>query len=339
MTKTACRISIIVPAYNAAEYLQQSLGSIRKSSFSDFELIAVDDCSTDGSLEIEKKFADKVVKTDRNMGPAAARNLGADESSGPVLFFLDADVKLHPDTLLKVVNSMAENPSYSAIFGSYDAHPAQNNFFSQYKNLFHHFIHQNAKSESSTFWAGCGSIRRKDFEAIGGFSKNYASASIEDVEMGYRLKESGRRIKLDKDIQVTHLKKWTLHSLMKADILYRAIPWSELAVKRGLPYDLNFKLLDRLSAFVILLMIGCSILSCFWYPGILVVLGCAGMLLISNRRLYIFFLKKRGIRFAFFSVLFHWFYFFYSSITFVLSASIFRFLILAQQFRVNTDTN
>lgn len=323
MTDTHCRISIIVPIFNASEYLHETLGTIRKSNYSNFELIVVDDCSTDGSLEIAKQFADRTLEMKKNQGPAIARNQGAKVSSGAVLFFLDADVRLHPNTLLKVVNVMNENPEYAAVFGSYDDHPFHTNFFSQYKNLFHHFVHQNAKSESSTFWAGCGAIRNEDFETVGGISGKYASASIEDVELGYKLKDYGKRIKLEKDIQVTHLKKWTFFSLVKTDIVYRAVSWTELAVRRGLPYDLNFKVSDRLSGLAAVLLILNLVLSFFWMPAAFIALSCGCFLFFVNRRLYFFFREKGGGWFAFFSTLFHWFYFFYSSITFAICAVVF----------------
>lgn len=265
-----------------------------------------------------------------------ARNLGAKVSSGAVLFFLDADVRLHPDTLSKVVKFMNEHPDYAAVFGSYDDHPFHTNFFSQHKNLFHHFVHQNAKSESYTFWAGCGAIRKEDFEAAGGFSVKYASASIEDVELGYKLKESGKRIKLEKEIQVTHLKKWTFFSLLKTDIRYRAVPWSELVTSRGLPYDLNFKLSHRLSGMVASLLILNLILLFFWRPAALIALGCICFLFLINRQLYHFFWEKKSILFSLFSVLFHWFYYFYSSATFVICTIFFGIQQYSQKIRTTT---
>jgi glycosyltransferase involved in cell wall biosynthesis len=339
MTRIRSQISLIVPVHNASGYLEQTLHAIRGSSYTDFELVVVDDGSSDSSKEVAQHYADMVVTTGKKSGPAVARNLGARVSSGVLLCFLDADVKLHPDTLLKMVNSLREAPEYAAVFGSYDTEPLHTNFFSQYKNLFHHYIHQNANTESSTFWAGCGLIRREDFEAVGGFSSKYNSPSIEDVELGYKLVESGKRIKLDKNIQVTHLKKWTFAGLMKADILYRAIPWSALAVRRGLPYDLNFKVVDRLSAFIILLLIGSLLSMCFWKPAALFVLGSSVALVFFHWKLYRFFWRVNGLGFALLSLLFHWFYYFYSTITFIGSTVFFRFQRFARNCWIKADAS
>ena len=70
---------------------------------------------------------------------------------------------------------------------------------SQYRNLLHHFVHQHGNSEASTFWAGCGAIRRSVFEEMGGFDEQrFPTPSIEDIELGYRLRQAGHRILLDK---------------------------------------------------------------------------------------------------------------------------------------------
>ena len=120
---------------------------------------------------------------------------------------------------------------------------------SQYRNLLHHFVHQNGNREASTFWAGCGAIRRSVFEKIGGFDeKRFRRPSIEDIELGYRLRQSGYRILLDKRLQGTHLKGWNLYSLIRTDISCRAMPWSRLILEtKKLPDDLNLKLGQRVS--------------------------------------------------------------------------------------------
>ena len=105
----------------------------------------------------------------------------------------------------RVVEAFQRNPALGALFGSYDAAPAVGNFISQYKNLFHHYVHQNAAIRSSSFWSGFGAIRREVFERAGGFSTVYRRPSVEDIELGYRLWQQGIQTQLVKDLQVTHL--------------------------------------------------------------------------------------------------------------------------------------
>jgi GT2 family glycosyltransferase len=99
-----------------------------------------------------------------------------------------------------------------------------------------------------TFWTGCGAVRRSWFERLGGFSRRYTEPSIEDVEFGYRLTAAGGIIWLDPTAQVTHLKPWTLGSMVKTDLWKRAVPWSQLLREHPLPGGLNFSWKDRLAA-------------------------------------------------------------------------------------------
>jgi len=75
-------------------------------------------------------------------------------------WILDADVTLQPDGAARVLKAFDQSPSLAALFGSYDDSPRASNFLSQYKNLFHHYVHQNAHERAFTFWSGCGAIRR-----------------------------------------------------------------------------------------------------------------------------------------------------------------------------------
>ncbi len=321
MTGTRPKISIIIPEYNAQNYIVESLPAFTKSEQKEFELIVVDDNSMDGSAEFARQYADVVLKMEKNSGPAKARNRGARASRAPVLLFLDADVRTYPDTISKVLTAFQDNPDISAVFGSYDAHPPEKNFLSQYKNLFHHYVHQKANPDAKTFWAGCGAVRKTDFNEVGGFSADFGKPSIEDVELGYKLKEQGKTIWLCKDLQVTHLKKWTLFGLLKADIFYRAIPWTLLALKKGLPRDLNFKLSDRFSGISASLIFLSLCLVWKWPFIVFPAFFLAGSLLFLHKDLYIFFYEKKGFVFSLLAILYHWFYLLYSTITFVLFAT------------------
>src|SRR2546426_481548 len=131
-------------------------------------------------------------------------------------------------------------------FGSYDAAPPARSWPSFYRNLAHHFVHQRSRREASTFWAGCGAVRRDAFLAAGGFDPAYRRPSVEDVELGYRLRAAGHRIRLVPEAQATHLKRWTLGGWLGSDLRDRAVPWARLVrAGRGLPADLNFTPGDR----------------------------------------------------------------------------------------------
>ncbi|MDQ3685166.1 MAG: glycosyltransferase family 2 protein [Acidobacteriota bacterium] len=294
-------VSVIVPAFNAGEYLGRCLGALSESGYENFEVLVVDDASTDGSAgACRRKGGVIVLRLTRQSGPAAARNYGAREARGDILFFVDSDVLVRNDTLSRVVAGFHRLPDIAAVFGSYDNEPGAENFLSQYKNLYHHFVHQRSSPEASTFWAGCGAIRREAFESIGGFNESrYAKPSIEDIELGDRLRRAGHRIFLDKELQVKHLKHWSLASLIRADIFYRAVPWSKLLLENGeIINDLNLRKAERFSAGLAglsLILLPLSILL----PALLwLVLLCWLTVILINRKLYLFFLRERGFLFA-----------------------------------------
>jgi glycosyltransferase involved in cell wall biosynthesis len=313
-------ISVIIPVYNGAAYLNLCLQAVAASDYRSYECIVVNDGSTDGFEKIASEFSVQLLNFPEGpFGPAFARNRGAAIARGSILFFVDADVVLHPRALRLVAKVFQGQPDLAAVFGSYDARPKASGVISQYRNLLHYFVHQNGNPEASTFWAGCGAIRRSVFEKINGFDeKQFTRPSIEDIELGYRLREAGYRIFLDKQLQGTHLKGWKLSTLIRTDIVCRAIPWSRLILEtKNLPDDLNLKLGQRVSFFLVALACG-FVLGSIVQPSLL--LGSAAALLavaVINRRLYAFFIRQRGVRFALVCFGLHIIYYLYSGLSYV----------------------
>lgn len=254
-------VSIVIPVRNSPVQLRECLERLQESPFLDFEVIVVDDASTDGTADVARQMQATVLSLATNAGPAAARNRGAQAARGDILMFLDADVLVHPDTLQRVAKAFSD-PAIDAVFGSYDAQPRAANVISQYRNLLHHFTHQVSARDAGTFWAGCGAVRRSVFESHGGFDAGYGRPSIEDIEFGVRLRRAGRRILLDGRIQVTHLKRWRFWGMLKTDYRDRALPWTELILReQSMPNDLNLGISQRLSALVSLAWVGSFVLA------------------------------------------------------------------------------
>lgn len=313
------RLSVIVPVYNDDGSLGRCLDALTTSCPPDAEIIVVDDGSTDGSAAVASRLPVRLVRLPTNSGPAAARNHGARQARGDILLFVDSDVAVAPGTLEHVARAFDGRPDVTAMFGSYDASPAAPGIVSRYKNLLHHFVHQSGETEASTFWAGCGAIRRAAFEALGGFAEDrFRRPSIEDIELGYRLRRAGHRVLLDKSLQGTHLKRWTLRSLLVTDIVGRAIPWTRLILESGQPVDdLNVRRDQRLSAGLVGLALVCLALVPLW-SGLAGVAGAALLIVIVlNRRLYRFFVRHGGLGFAGVCLLLHWLYYLYSGLVYL----------------------
>lgn len=320
-------VSIIVPVYNSAEQLPFALAPLFRSTLQAIEIIVVDDHCTDRSPEIAKELGATVLQNPRGRGPAAARNVGAEHARGEILFFVDSDVVIQPEAIAHVHETFQKNPNVAAVFGSYDLSPAQPNFLSQFKNLFHYFIHQTGREEASTFWAGCGAIRASIFRTVGGFNeREFRRPSIEDIELGLRLRTKQYAIRLDKTLQAKHLKRWTWSNLLRADILDRAYPWSRLILRSGkIPDDLNLSGGYRLSgvlvgvlALLIVLVAANAWLHLIPFKFLLAATTIIfAVLMILNRRIYLFFLKQRGPIFTLGAIFWHLLYYFYSGLTFL----------------------
>jgi len=300
-------LSVIVPAHQAENVIARSLAALRASDLprENWELIVVDDASTDTTAQVAGRYADRVLRI-RGVagGPAAARNRGAEAARGEVLVFVDADVCVHSDALGRFAELFAQHPEFHAVFGLYDTAPSAAGLVSQYRNLLHHYVHARNAGEAETFWAGCGAVRKCAFSRVGGFDhQRYSRPQIEDIELGYRLRAAGYRILLSSRIQGTHLKRWSVGSLVVTDLFDRAIPWMRLLLRPGHASrrpTLNVRPMER--ACTALTGAGVAAIG-----GAVVlrsaILGYAGVLsltavILANAPLLGWFARQRGWRFA-----------------------------------------
>ncbi len=143
--------SIVIPLYNKAEYICDTLASVIAQEKLPFELIIVDDCSTDGSLERAKTFLEKtpkrfdkvrleIIELKENHGPGYARNLGFSKTTGDLISFLDADDIYAPE-LIKNVDELTSNHHINflvvgiQLFPSKIEHPKLINFYSDLTSI------------------------------------------------------------------------------------------------------------------------------------------------------------------------------------------------------------
>ncbi len=310
-------ISVIIPVHMGGAKFRLCLQSVQKAITLPTEIIVVADGETDGSWRMAEELGIQVIRLPKTGGPARARNAGARTAKGDILFFVDADVTIPLDALSQVHSAFQGDAGLAAAFGSYDDAPSETNFLSQYKNLLHHYVHQTASEQASTFWGACGAIRREVFWAIGGFDETYRHPSIEDIELGYRVRKAGNRIRLLKTLQIKHLKRWGLISLLKADLFYRAFPWSRLILReKPMINDLNLKMIHRLSGMLIWVGVLSAGTAFYTSWALVVIPGVMMMMLGLNWDLYRYLKSKRGLLFAIRAVPCHWFYYLYSTAAF-----------------------
>lgn len=309
-------VSVVIPVRNGGSDLERGLRGLRDSAWTDYELIVVDDGSTDDSAAIARAAGARVIRHEKPLGPAAARNTGVRAARAEWIFFLDADVVPHHNTMTRALAQLGRHPELSALFGSYDDTPTDRGVVSQFRNLLHHFVHQdgaftNDLRPAHTFWTGCGVIRRDVFLLLKGFDPSlYRRPAIEDIELGYRLTQAGYRIALARDVQVTHLKRWTLSSMVRTDVLQRGVPWMLLLLQSGQPeQDLNVRPGQRLCVLANAMGLLGLLAAPFWPPSAWLLVLNLIVLLVVNRRFYRFLAGRRGPRFLVPSLGLHYIYF------------------------------
>lgn len=306
-------VSVVVPVHDGGDAFDRCLESLARLSPRPLEVIVVED----GPAQRPRAYGDaRVVRLPARRGPAAARNRGAAEARGQVFYFVDADVLLPPSAISTVAEAFSES-GIEAVIGSYDRHPAATALVSQFKNLAHRFVHQQAGDHVATFWGACGAIRREAFEAIGGFDERYTSPSVEDIELGMRLARRGGRIRVRKDLEVTHLKAWTLGSLVRTDIRGRALPWSALLLAEGrLPDDLNVSVRARAAAGLAIAASTCGVASLVLPAAAPVSAAALAGLVAIDWKLWRYFASERGWWFALRAMPLQWLYYLYSAAAF-----------------------
>jgi hypothetical protein len=278
-------ISIVVPVGGDAPAWPRASGSLARLDPPPGELVVVVDGGDARHAARAAAMGATVISLDERGGPARARNRGAHAATRDVLLFLDADVEVPPDLV------------------------AEPGLVSQYRNLLHHYVHQRGSARASTFWAGCGAVRRHAFLQMGGFDERYATPSIEDIELGTRLVAAGHSIGLVKAIQVRHLKRWTLGQVLRTDLFARAVPWTELMLGNGrLVNDLNVGVRHRVSVALAVVPLVALPLAVAW-PWLLPysMLPVAGAMAL-NAALFRFLLERRGLWFAAAAVPLYWLY-------------------------------
>ena len=310
-------MAVVVPAYNAAATLPRCLAALEASEHRPDEIVVVDDGSTDPTAEIARRHGARVVPSSRpQSGAAAARNVGVVQTTAGLVVFVDADVAVHADSLGRFAALFAEEAELGAAFGSYDAQPPCRTAVSLYTNLRHHYTHQTASPEAWTFWSGLGAIRRGAFDRLGGFDDAMAT-SVEDIELGMRLRQSGGKIRLDPAIQATHLKAWTLGSLIRTDIKLRAIPWTRLLLQsRDVPADMNLGWSARVAALLAWSIPGWAVAGCFWPWLWLGVPAALAGVVVLHRGLFGCLLRHAGLAKTLAAVALHTLHLAYSSAVF-----------------------
>ena len=205
-------ISVVVPAHNAQQFIEQSIKAILNQVHPGaIEIIVVDDGSTDATARLVRSFPSIKYIYQENAGPAAARNRGARESKGEIIFFTDSDCAPQPDWVAKMIPHF-QDTSVAVVAGSYGIRNGQ---FWLAKSI-HQEIAFRHKFLMPQFPNSFGSynfcIKKNVFIELDGFDESYRYPSGEDNDLSYKIIKAGYKIYFEKSALVNH---WHTTSLQK----------------------------------------------------------------------------------------------------------------------------
>ena len=292
---------MIVPNRNGAKTIGLCLEALFRSVHDNFEVIVVDDCSSDDSVTVIRAFPCRLTALSRHCGAAAARNVGARQSRGNLLLFIDADCLVREDTLQLAEELAAAWGKETVIGGTYTCRPHDHDFFSLFQSLFIHFF-EGKKGHSCDYIAGHAMlIASETFRHSGGYPADFLPL-VEDVEFSHRLRARGYRLVMERELQVRHIFNFrgirdSLHNAFRKSkywVVYSLVHRDLLADSGTASHELKG---TAILWFVLLITAGLNVYS----PGLfflLLFLGTGVGDILLNRKLFAFFCRCEGGFFA-----------------------------------------
>jgi glycosyltransferase involved in cell wall biosynthesis len=187
-------ISVIIPAYNEESYIGETLESVKNQDHENYEIIVIDNCSTDRTAKISERFTNNVLIMKSNV--AKARNIGAMKAKGEILLFLDADTTLERNFLRDVADRF-ENSDIISLYPYIKTKGRAGDKVAYFLSF--QLIWLLSIIGFPLFPTMCVAYRKKEFEVAGGFEEKYITA--EDIVLTRRIKEYGKCV-VEKDIVV-----------------------------------------------------------------------------------------------------------------------------------------
>ena len=230
MSDSIPKVSIVIPHWNNVEILSECLKSIGSTIYPDFEVIVVDNASTDNSVQyVKSNFPDvKLIENDRNDGYAGGCNIGADLAQGKYLIFLNNDTIQNPNWISSLLSTMESNTQIAAVqpkilnyfdrkifdyAGGSGGHMDVYCFPLARGRLFTHQENDEGQydNKEKCFWSSgtCFMIRRKLFFEAGGFDNSFF-AHMEEVDLCWKLQAMGYEVWVDPEATVYHKNGLTL---------------------------------------------------------------------------------------------------------------------------------
>lgn len=296
-------VSVIIPNYNYEKTLPKCFEALMNQTYKNFEIIFVDDGSTDNSIEIAKKYPCKIYKTPKNGGVAVARNLGVEYASGDILFFLDSDVALYKDALENTLKEFDKDPALGSVCGIYSKDPLfKGGLAKDYRTLQGHYWRITSVGYVTAGFFSLGAVKKSVFQELKGFNVNLSNT--EEIEFGNRLNQKYRLLLTDKVVGC-HDDEESLKTLARK-IHIRAvqrIPFYLHRKKLTKGFETPQRGLGMLAVGLSTVAIPATILSLYFAA---LFLFCVIAFVLSDFGQYRFAFKEKGFFFTLVFIVFHW---------------------------------
>ncbi len=197
-------ISVVIPNHNGEKNIGRCLEAACASDYHNFEVVVVDDCSDDRSVEIIQQYPCTLIRLGERSGASKARNTGAIKSRGEIIFFTDSDCLLQRDTLSLANRAMSSAEPDVAVGGTYTLIPYDEQFFSTFQSVFVHYSETKNLESPDYLAAHAMIIHAETFRKSRGFPEVFLPI-MEDLEYSHRLKRSGVKLRMVPEIQVKHI--------------------------------------------------------------------------------------------------------------------------------------
>jgi len=225
-------LSVVIAVYNDPEVVE-CVRALRASEAVECDIVVVDDGSDQidvAGLLAAHHLEARVFTLSTNRGPAYARNYGVRQAVGDIVFFIDADAQVYPDTLAAIMAHFAADPAVDGVTIAWSDTPLADNFFNKFKAVETNYIINEYWEKS--FGSNGSAIKKSVFEAEGGFDEDFKAAHAEDFYLGLRLVAKDYNIVLDRSILMKNgyldrfcwggLRKYCRRAFLRAQVMQRA---------------------------------------------------------------------------------------------------------------------
>jgi O-antigen biosynthesis protein len=212
------RISVVLCSYNGQRYIEESLSALGRLNYPDYEVIVVDDGSTDATAEIAARHPVRLIRTE-NRGLSSARNTGLSAATGEIVAYIDDDAYPDPDWLMRLAMAFREG-EYAGVGGPNIAPPGESFIAQCVAHAPGGPIHVLLSDREAEHIPGCNmAFRKAQLEQIGGFDPQFRVAG-DDVDVCWRVQAQGWKLGFCPSATVFHHRRTTMRAYWKQQVGY-----------------------------------------------------------------------------------------------------------------------